>query len=152
MFAVRRMEMDDVPVAEQIGRRLHPRTAFRDMRYDTATFTRTLMTVVALPQRFFGEVITHHGQVIGFMIAETTESWFGPDRWSRDFLLAIEPNYKGRVGRQLIQLTRDYRAWADALGSKKKYLAVGTEIDAADTAKIFERLGFPQVGTYHCAA
>lgn len=151
MLQVRGLELADVPVVEQIARRLHPRTAFRHMRYDRATFLETLTRIVSMPETLFGQVITHHDQPVGFLLGEVTKSWFGPDSWAHDILLCVEPAYEGRVGRQLVELTRGYTAWAEDRGARMKFLGVATEIHAATTGKIFERLGFPQIGTIHCA-
>lgn len=151
MLVVRALELADIPVVEQIARRLHPRTGFRNMRYDARTFIDTLTRIVSTPETLLGLVIAHHGQPVGFLLAEVAQSWFGPDRWSHDILLCVEPAYEGRCGRQLIQLTKTYRAWAEARGAKDKFLGTATEINGPATAQIFERLGFPQVGTIHCA-
>ena len=59
-------------------------------------------------------------------------------------VLFVDPAY--RHGLAAMRLVRGFREWALERGARELCLAISTNVNADDTGRFYERLGFTRVG------
>lgn len=121
------------------------------MRYDEAHVMQIGYTALEGPSPLFLQAIIHIETEIpvGFLLACVTCSFFGPDLVANDLVLCIEPEYRGKCGMAIKQLTERYKNWARGVGAKRIYLATSTGIEPEHTRLAYEACGFHVIGTIH---
>lgn len=149
MFAVRPIKLAEIRPMVAAGEVLHRQSAYGHMTYDRLRVERLALSAMSHPNEFFLQVITYHDQPCGVLFARISDSWFGPDKVTRDLVFFIVPEMQGKCRIALQQIVDNYREWATACGVKMVNLACSTQIKPEKTRALFETLGFPQTGSLH---
>jgi GNAT superfamily N-acetyltransferase len=149
MYAVRPMRPDDISVMVASGREFHHRSAYSHMAYDAERVGQVWKAALQRPDMCFLQVIACRDEPVGLLFAVLSPMFFGPDKTASDCAFFVAPEHHGKCGWQLLEITRKYREWAVAGGAKMVTLGCSTQLRAEDTAKVFERMGFPQTGSLH---
>lgn len=149
-YKVREGREDDIPTLIQLGERLHQESAFKHMDYNYVKVATLLMMGIKGQNGLFLRVITNgEDKPVGMLGGQVTTSYFGHDSVANDMSLSIDPPHRGRCFVAIQEVVSQYHKWARENGAKRIYLSTSTGIEAENTAKLYETLGFRKIGTIH---
>lgn len=149
MITTRPLTRPDIPAMLDGCERLHAESRFARMEFDRSDMEALIETGLIVPEHFFCEVITSEGQFAGALFATVGKSFFGNDKWAQDIVFFVLPEFRGHCVWALRRIGAHYQAWAQERGAKVIDLKAATGINPERTARFFERLGFPRVGSQH---
>ncbi len=86
-------------------------------------------------------------KVYGFFLGVIVPYYFCNEGYAVDLALFVSPDKRGVCAAQ--KLIAAFKQWAIAEGAREITLATSTGVEPERTAKLYERLGFPQIGTVH---
>src|SRR5262245_27482452 len=119
------------------------------MRYDEQRCANIARWARERNHGLWMHVIDSGGHVVGFLLAQVWESFFGPDKVCNDLILVLDKEHRGRAFIAIQELVEQYHKWARENGAMRVYLSTTTGIEPEETAKFYEVLGFRQIGTIH---
>lgn len=134
---------DLVPVITH-GREMHKNSTLRNLQYDPRQLGDTLLNLAASEH---GAVILAEadGEVVGFVLALVSKSFFGPDLVASELAVYVTPEYRGtRAG---VKLVRAYVAWAKSRGAKRINSGNSAGMDDQKYLKLLTFAGFQPAGS-----
>ena len=84
------------------------------------------------------------GVIVGMLGGMVTEHFFSRDLYACDFVVYIEPEYRG--GSTVIRMIKLFEQRAIELGAKEVSLGISTELQSERTASLYEKLGYIRSG------
>jgi len=135
---MRRATHEDVPRLIEMCAAMHAESRYRRFRISLPKIESFLHRIVGDRERFI--VLVDGDPVCAMFFAYVDTFWWGDDLESGDLLLYVTPEKRG--GLHGARLIRAYVGIAEQMGVSDIKIGVSTEIDAARTLKLFERLGF----------
>ena len=84
------------------------------------------------------------GDVVGMCVCTTVDRWFSDERFVTDLTLYVKPEHRG--GMTGPRLVRAMEGWAKEQGIADLAFGVSTEIHAAQTVAMYERMGYRLAG------
>lgn len=84
------------------------------------------------------------GAIVGMLGGMVTEHFFSRDLYACDFVVYIEPEYRG--GSTVIRMIKLFEQRAIELGAKEVSLGISTELQSERTASLYEKLGYIRSG------
>lgn len=147
MTIVRRATDADLDALIEMGRALHDESPrYQGMAFDAQKLRRLWSqlqgTVLVEPGCVF--VAERADRVIGMTVGIAAERWFSEERYLTDLTLYVRPEH--RHGPACVRLVRALEQWGAAQGLQQVALGVSTEIHAAQTVAMYERLGYRLAG------
>jgi L-amino acid N-acyltransferase YncA len=138
---VRDATLEDIPAMIRIGEIMHAESRYSFMTYDGEKVAFTLKTLIGTG---FVRVHEHNGEIDGGMVGYMGEPWFSNERVASELALFIVPGKRG--GMAAWYLLSEFVAWCDQQGAREITLAITTGVKVEETGKLYQRLGFEQVG------
>lgn len=150
-FVLRRALREEIDYLVSMAERAHAESLFSHMTFDPEKPRRIIAAAVrGHPTLFLAVIVRIDTEVpVGGMLASIQESYFGPDTIAIEMLTLLEPEYRGRCGRELKLLLDWYKTWAISEGAKRIYLSTTTGVLSKSAAHMYEHCGFAQIGTIH---
>ena len=145
---IRSATINDLPALLALGERMHGESRYRVLAFSREKLRTTLQMLLTAPGGFLW-VAERRGSIVGGLAAMCAQHWASDDLVATDLALFVAPEHRG--GMAVRPLVEEYRGWARKLGAKLVDLGVSTGLDAERTAGLFDRVGFPRIGTIHSA-
>lgn len=133
-----------IPGVIGIGRNMHAASTFRTLEYSENHLAGFLRAVIDL-DHLAGYVWEVEGEVEGVALMGVVPCFFGPDLVATDFVLYLEPAFRGgHTAKQLVQACVD---WALAAGARR--VNMGNSAGTPDPAyvSLLEGEGFRRAGS-----
>lgn len=142
---IRPMQRKDVSRLIELGHAMHEESRFARFSFDEMKL-RILADAIdgTVDSPWTCIVAEDHNEVIGMIVAYTSEFPFSSDIIASDFVLYVTPTHRGTTA--AFRLVQAYEAWAKHKGACLASLGVSTGVNQASTAKLYERLGYNEVG------
>lgn len=99
--------------------------------------------------KYYLKAIDVDGQVVGGMFCHAAMPVFSCDKIAEDFSLFVDADYRGKVGKGVVQLINGYLEWCKQNDVKVAVLGILSGIHANTTSRMYEKLGIPFVGHFH---
>lgn len=80
------------------------------------------------------------GELVGFFAGLVAEHFLSTDRVASDIGVFVLPEHRG--GSAFVRLVRAFEAWAIAEGAREISLGISTQVQAEQTVRMYERLGY----------
>lgn len=144
---IRPFEITDLPVMIDLGSVMHRESAYRDLDYSKDKLLALGTEAIENPDTYYA-VIAEDGEFIqGMFCGFLMEHFFGRDKLAADLLVYVHPKYRG--GTLLVRMLKAFEKWAVENGAKEMRMGITTELHQERTGKLYDKLGFPQIGTLH---
>lgn len=139
---VRDATLDDIPAMVALGEIMHAESRYSFMAYDGEKVATTLKTLMQTGG--FVRVHVKDGEIDGGMVGYMGNPWFSGERVASELALFVVPGKRG--GMAAWYLLSEFGAWAENQGAKEITLAITTGVKVEETGRMYQRLGFEQVG------
>lgn len=137
---IRNARVEDWPQVVELGLRLLEKTPYRDVRLDReqSLHTYSLCMNSALG---FAKVATRNGDITGLLLGVADRLWWSKSRYASDLVFYCED------GRSGLSLLTAFVEWAWTVpGVVEVTCAQSSAIRTEETAKLYQRVGFRQMG------
>lgn len=138
---VRDATLDDIPAMVALGAIMHAESRYSFMAYDGEKVAATLRALIGTG---FVRVHVKDGEIDGGMVGYMGEPWFSMERVASELALFVVSGKRG--GMAAWYLLSEFSAWAENQGAKEITLAITTGVKVEETGRMYQRLGFEQVG------
>lgn len=135
-------ELKDIPWLLNMGQKMHEESRYQRNELNLTKVAGFFRQLINSPS---GIVIrTDHG----FLLAQVSQYWFSDEFFSLDYVVFVEKEARGKG--EAAELIREYAERAKDLGVQPKDIMLehSTETQSALLDKLYESLGFRQVGGY----
>ena len=139
---VRVATLDDIPAMLRLGEIMHAESRYSFMAYDAEKVATTLTTLI--DSGFVMVREANGGELVGGMVGYMAEPWFSREPVAAELALFICPDKRGGVAAWY--LINAFVEWAEQRGAREITMAITTGVKVEDTGKLYQRLGFEQVG------
>jgi GNAT superfamily N-acetyltransferase len=139
---VRDATFDDIAAMVALGQIMHAESRYSFMAYDGEKVASTLKTLMQTGG--FVRVHERDGEIDGGMVGYMAEAWFSRARVAAELALFMRPDKRGGVAAWY--LLSEFSAWAENQGAQEITLAITTGVKVEETGRMYQRLGFEQVG------
>lgn len=139
---VRDATLDDIPAMVALGEIMHAESRYSFMAYDGEKVAITLKTLMQTGG--FVRVHVKDGEIDGGMVGYMGNPWFSGERVASELALFVVPGKRG--GMAAWYLLSEFGAWAENQGAREITLAITTGVKVEETGRMYQRLGFEQVG------
>jgi GNAT superfamily N-acetyltransferase len=134
----------DVEPLVEMGLRMHAESAYAFLPYERNKVIRLVQSFLDDSSSRCGLVAEADGKLVGMLGGYLSEYFFCSEVVACDMVLFVDPAY--RHGLAAMRLVRAFRKWAIEHGARELCLAISTNVNADDTGRFYERLGFTRVG------
>jgi GNAT superfamily N-acetyltransferase len=138
---VRDATLDDIPAMVALGAIMHAESRYNFMAYDGEKVAATLRSLIGVG---FARVHERDGEIDGGMVGYMSEAWFSRAKVAAELALFVTPGKRG--GMAAWYLLSEFSAWAENQGAQEITLAITTGVKVEETGRMYQRLGFEQVG------
>ncbi len=138
---VRDATLADIPAMVALGQLMHAESRYSFMAYDGEKVAITLKTLIGTG---FVRVHERDGEIDGGMVGYMSEAWFSRAKVAAELALFMTPGKRG--GMAAWYLLSEFSAWAENQGAQEITLAITTGVKVEETGRMYQRLGFEQVG------
>jgi len=138
---VRDATLDDIPAMVALGAIMHAESRYNFMAYDGEKVSATLRSLIGVG---FARVHERDGEIDGGMVGYMSEAWFSRAKVAAELALFVTPGKRG--GMAAWYLLSEFSAWAENQGAQEITLAITTGVKVEETGRMYQRLGFEQVG------
>lgn len=138
---VRDATLADIPAMVALGTIMHAESRYSFMPYDGEKVAITLKTLIGAG---FVRVHERDGEIDGGMVGYMSEAWFSRAKVAAELALFVTPGKRG--GMAAWYLLSEFSAWAENQGAQEITLAITTGVKVEETGRMYQRLGFEQVG------
>jgi len=138
---IRQMTIEDIVSVIRLCNFMHQESSYKHL-----TFSPSRVKEVALKAIESGcalVAVNRLGQIIGVIGGCVVQPAFSYDLMSCDYLLYVNPLFRGTVS---VRLVAAYVAWAKKQGAKMITVGVTAGYDNANAIAFYESLGFNQCG------
>src|SRR5215475_4698860 len=90
LYRVREVKESDVNEIVELGAKLHVESLFSHMRYDEQRCKNVVRWAHEGNHGLWMRVVESGGRVVGFLLGQVWESFFGPDKIANDLTLVID--------------------------------------------------------------
>ena len=135
---------DFVEVIE-LGRDMHQENVYRQFDFSPVKCAALLHACVTNPTTHFARIaVTDADEIIGILLGEISEHYFGTDLIASDYLWYVAPAHRGsKAG---LMLLNEFQEWAKARDAVEVYMGISSGLHAAKTGALLEKLGYDLVG------
>lgn len=143
-IVIREATLEDAIDVMELGRGMHRHSSFAPLRYDGHQVLDFLDRLILSPGHAVF-VARDREQLVGFVLASTHQSFFGPDKVASEHAFFVHPDYRG--GGAAKQLVNAYEDWAVRNGAKR--INMGNSAGTADEpyVRLLESEGFTRPGS-----
>lgn len=138
-------DFNDIVDIVSMGTRMHKESIYQNISWNSTKVLDLAARVASSPMGLL--LIAYDdsdGTPVGFFGAMINEHWASDDLVAHDFALYVVPENRGsRLGLNMIKM---YNQWANANGAKIAMLGASTGIDGDRVSKLFEHVGFNNIG------
>ena len=138
---VRDATLADIPAMVALGQLMHAESRYSFMAYDGEKVAITLKTLIGTG---FVRVHERDGEIDGGMVGYMSEAWFSRAKVAAELALFMTPGKRG--GMAAWYLLSEFSAGAENQGAQEITLAITTGVKVEETGRMYQRLGFEQVG------
>lgn len=136
--------VEDIETLVEMGLRMHSESAYAFLPYEGAKVRRLIRSYVDDSVRQCALVAEVDHRLVGMLGGYLTEYFFCSEVVACDMVLFVDQPY--RRGPAAVRLIRGFRDWARERGAHELCLAISTNVNADETGRFYERLGFTRVG------
>jgi GNAT superfamily N-acetyltransferase len=140
---IRQITYDDIPTLIEIGRKAHEESEYNVMSFNPDKCMRLCEQIINSPA-MLGIVTLKDDVIAGVIVAAVYPGYFTDELTASDLLVYVLPGYRGT--RAFYRLCIFYITWARLQGAKLIFLRNSTGIEPEKVGKLYERMGFAQVG------
>jgi GNAT superfamily N-acetyltransferase len=140
MAELRTAEVADLLALVELGRRMHQESRYARFDFDPFKYAAVLRAVIPQGLTFVAE---QDGGLVGAFVGRVDSHFFGDTKIASDVLAHVVPAHRGLVG---VQLIREYKRRAKALGVVEVYLGISAGILMRRVERLYELEGFVRVG------
>lgn len=148
-YRVRDATRDDIPSVILIGEQFHKESRYSHMDFSYEKVAEQAVVALEIPNKEFFQVITYNDEVVGMLSATMDQTAFGIDAVAHDRMLGLAKEHRNKCFVALQKIIDNYHKWAREKGAKRIFLSTTTGVEPEKTAKLYETMGFHQVGTIH---
>jgi len=141
---VRPASTADIPRLIELGedmQRESPR--FSQLGYDHDKVARLVQSLIDSPEGLVLVLDTPDG-LVGMLVGFVAEQFFSHSLSAQELVVYVCPEHRG--GTAGVRMVKAFEVWAFDKGAQEVSLGVSTEVDAARTAGLYERLGYQPSG------
>jgi GNAT superfamily N-acetyltransferase len=135
---------DDIEMLIELGAEMHRESAYAFLPYDRGKIRALIVEYIEDRTTRCALVADAEGTLVGMIGGTETEYYFCDETLVADEVLFVRPNH--RYGMVALRLIRGLQEWATRRGARELCLSVSTNVNCDMTGKLYERLGFTQVG------
>jgi hypothetical protein len=140
MTDLRTAEAADIPALVELGRLMHRESRYARFDFDPFKYSAVLRAVIPQGVTFVAE---QGGELVGAFVGRVDSHFFSDTKIASDLLAYVAPTHRGSTG---VQLIREYKRRAKALGVVEVYLGVSAGILPERVERLYECEGFVRVG------
>ncbi len=140
---IRYAEESDIEQLLLLALQMHAESRYSALEFSIDKTYDFFMSCISNPD-YLLLVAEEDGQLIGGFAGYTFAHYCSDDICAGDFALYMQPDKRG--GFAAYRLIKLFMGWAKMKGAKLIHLGTTTGIDAEGVAKLYERIGFKQVG------
>jgi L-amino acid N-acyltransferase YncA len=129
---------DDLDTIEELLRAAHAQEATAGIPVDPQKARTVVLQHMA---HAFCQVAEREGLLVGVMLGHMEELWYARHRRAVDLVLYAESGG--------LLLIRSFIQWATAQDAREITLGISSRRKPGRVAELYERIGFPQAGTFH---
>lgn len=135
---------DFVEVIE-LGRDMHQESVYRQFDFSPAKYAMLLHMCISDPTTHFARIaVTGTDEIIGVLLGEISEHYFGTDLIASDYLWYVAPAHRGsKAG---VMLLKEYQEWAKDRDAVAIYMGISSGLRPEKTGALLEKLGYDLVG------
>jgi GNAT superfamily N-acetyltransferase len=144
---IRRAEDHDLEALIAMGQALHDESPrYQGMAFNPEKLRRLYHALKGTLLAETGAVFVAElgGEVIGMCVCKAVDRWFSDELFVTDLTLYVKPAHRG--GMTGPRLIRAMERWAQEQGIADLAFGVSTEIHAAQTVAMYERMGYRLAG------
>lgn len=140
---IRQITKDDIPKLIEIGLMCHQESEYSVMSFSANKCIALCERIITEPQ-MLGMVTVKDSEITGVLVAAAIPAYFSDEINTSDLLVYVPPEYRGT--RAFYLLCVSYIGWARTKGARLIFLRNTTGIEADKVGRLYERMGFSQVG------
>ncbi len=142
-WTIREARNEDVSALVALGQAMHSKSSYAHMSFEAAKFGAALRRWIDLDDHL---VLVADG-LVGMFVGTVSSVYFGHAMLARDVLFYVSPEHRNyALARAMVER---FRAWARAKRVPEVRLGISAGGDYERTGKLYERLGFEQVGALY---
>lgn len=143
---IRHATMDDLLDVFHLAKTMNAETIhYAGFDFDDEKSMAYLIEHVNHPSRMLTVAEGNDGEVVGFMLASATTTFFGNDVVTRDDAFYVLPGHRGQGALKGFLLT--YQQWAATQNPKFVHIGVSQGINDERTVASLQKAGFEPFGT-----
>lgn len=134
----------DIEPLLDMGARMHAESAYAFLPYDRAKVRQLIVDYIEDTTTRCGLVAERDGRLIAMLGGYLGDYLFCDERLAVDEIVFVDPDHRG--GMTAVRLIRGFQRWATEQGARELCLGISTNIHPESTGRLYQRLGFEQVG------
>lgn len=129
----------------ELGRCMHEESVYRHFDFSPSKCAMLLHTCITNPKTHFARIaVTSTDEIIGILLGEISEHYFGTDLIASDYLWYVAPEHRGsKAG---LMLLNEFQTWAKDHDAAEVYIGVSSGVSAEKTGALLEKFGYDLVG------
>tara|TARA_R110000822_G_scaffold74370_3_gene178647 strand:- start:860 stop:1330 length:471 start_codon:yes stop_codon:yes gene_type:complete len=129
----------------ELGRQMQQESVYRHFNFSENKCAMLLHTCITNPDTHFARIaVTGADEIVGILLGEISEHYFGTDLIASDYLWYVAPAHRGsKAG---LMLLNDFQAWAKERSAAEVYIGVSSGVSAEKTGALLCKLGYDLVG------
>lgn len=127
-----------------MGKAMHSESSYSVMPY-SGKKCEELVKGMLLNENSLALIAEKDGEIVGMFGAYATPHYFSEEVMCTDYLLYIEPRFRGSS--IAVRFVKEYIDWASQKGIRFMFAGVTTEIKESETAvRLYKKFGFRDAG------
>lgn len=151
MYTVREARTQELFKYVDIFEAVHRETAYSHISVDRAKTANYLFGAIKGEEGWFIRAIARMAddEPVGGIVCVSVPALFSQEKVAYDVTIMVDEEHRGKCLKQLLQIVKEYKAWALADGAKLIKMGVSSGINMDKASAFFERMGFARVGAMH---
>jgi len=128
----------------QLGIAMQEESDYVAVQFDIEQSAQSIIRMVVDNPAGFGALAYDGDKAVGMIAGSVSPYFFSKGALASDFVWYVRPEYRG--SRTAVKLLKMFSSWAVERGASELYMGVTTNVHAARTGELLQRLGFEHVG------
>lgn len=148
---IRDMEERDIEDIIELGVEHADESPIKSLNFHAATTRANFRKVVLDKLNFFCKIAVddESGEYIALLLAQRIRPFFSDNYMAQDVMFRVREQFRTKYPFVAIKLIKEYHQWAADLRLSVVVLSTMSGIGIDGVARMYERLGFKQIGSIH---
>ena len=128
----------------KLGIEMQRESDYADVPFDIEQSANSILNMVIRNDAGFGMLAYDGDKAVGMIAGSVSPYFFSKGKLASDFVWYVLPEARGsRTASKLLKMFTD---WATSQGATELYMGITTNVSAARTGELLQRIGFEHVG------